>query len=169
MTIEDAVTKEAAEATESHVRFDANQGLENNSKLNTTTTPPSLITLQSRGSGIRSSEQTPSSKAGLRSGVRLNVADRKQVEVSTTSLRSKGQTIHSRDIIKIFTSDNEFIEVSPEQMERIKTMHARMEDGATFSFNYNTLLLVASVIAGLGLVSNASATIIASMLVSPIM
>jgi uncharacterized membrane protein len=45
----------------------------------------------------------------------------------------------------------------------------RFADGVEFSFNYNTLLLVASILAGLGLVSNSSATIIASMLVSPIM
>ena len=37
------------------------------------------------------------------------------------------------------------------------------------NFNYNVLLLVASVLAGLGLVSNSNATILASMLVSPIM
>jgi uncharacterized hydrophobic protein (TIGR00271 family) len=48
-------------------------------------------------------------------------------------------------------------------------VHDRFADGCEFSFNYNTLLLVASVLAGLGLVSNSSATIIASMLVSPIM
>ena len=44
-----------------------------------------------------------------------------------------------------------------------------MEDGASFSFNYNTLLFVASVLAGLGLVGNSSTTVIASMLISPIM
>ena len=44
-----------------------------------------------------------------------------------------------------------------------------MEEGVNFSFNFNTLLLVASILAGLGLVSNSTATIIASMLVSPIM
>jgi uncharacterized hydrophobic protein (TIGR00271 family) len=49
------------------------------------------------------------------------------------------------------------------------TVHDRFADGVEFSFNYNTLLLVASILAGLGLVSNSSATIIASMLVSPIM
>jgi uncharacterized hydrophobic protein (TIGR00271 family) len=48
-------------------------------------------------------------------------------------------------------------------------VHDRFADAVEFSFNYNTLLLVASILAGLGLVSNSSATIIASMLVSPIM
>ena len=41
-----------------------------------------------------------------------------------------------------------------EQIERVKLMHDKFMEGAVFSFNYNTLLLVASVIAGLGLVSN---------------
>lgn len=48
-------------------------------------------------------------------------------------------------------------------------MHKKIDEGVNFSFNYNVLLLVASVLAGLGLVSNSSVTIIASMLVSPIM
>lgn len=48
-------------------------------------------------------------------------------------------------------------------------VHDKFLEAAQFSFNYNTLLLVASILAGLGLVSNSSATIIASMLVSPIM
>jgi uncharacterized membrane protein len=48
-------------------------------------------------------------------------------------------------------------------------VHDQFADGVEFSFNYNILLLVASILAGLGLVSNSSANIIASMLVSPIM
>jgi uncharacterized membrane protein len=56
-----------------------------------------------------------------------------------------------------------------EQVERVRMMHRRFADASEFSFNYNTLLVVASILAGLGLVSNSSTTIIASMLVSPIM
>lgn len=59
--------------------------------------------------------------------------------------------------------------VSKEQIERVKVMHDRFLRDASFSFNYNTLMLVASIIASLGLVSNSSASIIASMLVSPLM
>lgn len=59
--------------------------------------------------------------------------------------------------------------VNYEQIERIKIMHERFADGCKFSFNYNVLLLTASIIAGLGLVSNSTTTVIASMLVSPIM
>lgn len=47
--------------------------------------------------------------------------------------------------------------------------HKSISDGASITFNYVILLLTASVIAGLGLVSNSVAFIIASMLVSPIM
>jgi Domain of unknown function (DUF389) len=82
---------------------------------------------------------------------------------------AKSNPIRTSDIVKIFASDDRFIEVTPEQLERVKMMHEKMEDGTTFSFNYNCLLFVASILAGLGLVSNSSATIIASMLVSPLM
>ena len=62
-----------------------------------------------------------------------------------------------------------FAEVSVEQIERVRMMRDRFLEGGRFSFNYNVLLLVASVLAALGIVSNNSTTIIASMLVSPIM
>lgn len=45
-------------------------------------------------------------------------------------------------------------------------MHKKIDDGVNFSFNFNVLLLVSSVLAALGLVSDTGATIIASMLVS---
>ena len=76
-------------------------------------------------------------------------------------------TLH--DLKKLIEHDDQFSEVTVEQIERVKLMHDKMLEGAVFSFNYNTLLLVASVIAGLGLVSGSTATVIASMLVSPIM
>jgi uncharacterized hydrophobic protein (TIGR00271 family) len=48
-------------------------------------------------------------------------------------------------------------------------MHAKFLEGSRFSFNYNTLLLIASVIAACGLAGNSVAAVIASMLVSPLM
>ena len=69
-----------------------------------------------------------------------------------------------RDLKKIIERDDNFSEVTVEQIERVKLMHDKFMNGAVFNFNYNTLLLVASVIAGLGLISNSTATIIASML-----
>jgi uncharacterized hydrophobic protein (TIGR00271 family) len=56
-----------------------------------------------------------------------------------------------------------------EQIERVRMIHEKFAEGCKFSFNYNTLLLTASILAGLGLVSDSSTTVIASMLVSPIM
>jgi uncharacterized membrane protein len=59
--------------------------------------------------------------------------------------------------------------MSIEQIERVRKMHEKFSKGSLFSFNYNMLLCVASILAGLGLVSNTITTIIASMLVSLIM
>ena len=89
-----------------------------------------------------------------------------QVVGSAGVHRSK---ITLRDLKRIIENDPSMSEVTIEQIERVKLMHDKFVDGTVFSFNYNTLLLVASVIAGLGLVSNSTASIIASMLVSPIM
>ena len=58
-------------------------------------------------------------------------------------------------------------EVEIEDIERVKIMHDRFLGDAQFNFNYTTLLVIASVIAGVGLGINSSASIIASMLVSP--
>ena len=84
---------------------------------------------------------------------------------------AKTTAIRTKDIVKIFTSDNrdEYLEVTLEELDRVKFMHEKIEEGTTFSFNYNCLLFVASMLAGLGLISNSVATIIASMLVSPLM
>ena len=91
-------------------------------------------------------------------------------ETHVESDRSKDQQqIRLRDWARIVQLSTRFSEVSTEQLERVKLMHDRFSDGAEFSFNYNTLLFVASILAGLGLITNSSATIIASMLVSPIM
>jgi uncharacterized hydrophobic protein (TIGR00271 family) len=101
----------------------------------------------------------------VRSAEHLNLAYEKHVEGET-----KASKVRMQHVVKIFQNDaDDFIEVSPEQVARIRMMHERIEQGAYFSFNYNTLLLVASVVAGCGLISNSSASVIASMLVSPIM
>lgn len=124
----------------------------------------------------------------LRSGIRAEnvVHDEDSPSVS----------MGAKDIVKIFTTDKEYTEVTHEQVERVKKsecisylavcsvslhaclshytlslilVHKKIEDGVNFSFNFNVLLLVSSILAGLGLVSDNSTTIIASMLVSPIM
>jgi hypothetical protein len=75
-----------------------------------------------------------------------------------------GRKTRLEDLRRIIEADDRFEEVTVEQIERVKLMHDRFMEGAVPNFNYNTLLLVAAVIAGLGLVSNSTATIIASML-----
>ena len=136
------------------------------------------------GSSSSSSSRKKSNRSsGLRSGVRLDRAyGRTTVEPSPTAAASsecddddtmmsktKQEKIRAKHLVKILVDDENFIEVSPEQLKRIHSMHKKIDDEASFSFNYNTLLCVASVLGGLGLVSNSTTTIIASMLVSPIM
>lgn len=96
-----------------------------------------------------------SSKVGDSLIQSINTAD------GTNPLRTN---VKLRDLKKIIERDDNFSEVTVEQIERVKLMHDKFMNGAVFNFNYNTLLLVASVIAGLGLISNSTATIIASML-----
>jgi len=74
-----------------------------------------------------------------------------------------------KDVERILLPDNEYTSVNAEQLQRIRKIHLQFSEGSKFSFNYNTLLLVASFLAGFGLANNSSTTIIASMLVSPIM
>jgi hypothetical protein len=71
-------------------------------------------------------------------------------------------TLH--DLKKVLQEDLSTSEVTIEQIKRVKMMHDKFYEGAVFNFNYNTLLIVASVIAALGLVSDSTATVIASML-----
>jgi hypothetical protein len=98
----------------------------------------------------------------------LNSAHLDSSSTDNDTVRKTGH-ITLNDLKKIIERDDNFSEVTVEQIERVRVMHDKFLEGTMFSFNYNTLLLVASVIAGLGLVSNSTATIIASMLVSPIM
>ena len=58
-------------------------------------------------------------------------------------------------------------EVTIEDIDRTKLMHDRFLGDSQFNFNYTTLLIIASVIAAMGLANNGGASIIASMLVSP--
>jgi uncharacterized hydrophobic protein (TIGR00271 family) len=96
-------------------------------------------------------------------------------EVITTRrhdpLQSQGavRSVGLGDLPKIFRTSVAFTSVSHEQIERVRNMHEKFTEGSQFSFNYNTLLVAASVLAGLGLASNSSTMIISSMLVSPIM
>ena len=74
-----------------------------------------------------------------------------------------------QNVFSIFKGDDSFMEVSREEVQRVRVMHKRFREGAEFAFNYNVLLIIASLIAALGLGGNSTATVIASMLVSPLM
>ena len=116
----------------------------------------------------------------MRGAVRMTLANHSTIDAddgsqaigrSSTEPPAARNKVRTRDIVQIFVDENrrDFIQVTPEQVDRVRAMHQKMADGTRFTFNYNTLLLVASLLAGLGLISNSSTTIIASMLVSPIM
>ena len=127
-------------------------------------------------------EDTPAISSAVNpSNASTNYSSRSHLEVRKSTISghnnldddktSKPTSIRTKDIVRIFTADDRdvYLEVTPEELERVKVMHEKMDDGTTFSFNYNCLLFVASMLAGLGLISNSVATIIASMLVSPLM
>ena len=59
--------------------------------------------------------------------------------------------------------------VSRKQVIRIRKMHDKISEGVNWDFNYGTLLVIACLVSGLGLVTNSSTTVISSMLLSPFM
>ena len=91
------------------------------------------------------------------------------VQGDSESLRNGSGNNVIRDFFMIFKGDDSYLEVSREEIQRVRAMHKRFMEGAQFAFNYNVLLFIASLIAALGLGGNSSATVIASMLVSPLM
>ena len=105
----------------------------------------------------------------LRSGQRLSHAKPDHVEnydqdENPDMSKTQKEKIRFKHIVKIFVGEQKVTTVSPEQLYRVRTMHKKIKDETSFSFNFNTLLMVSSILAALGLVSNSSATIIASML-----
>jgi uncharacterized hydrophobic protein (TIGR00271 family) len=93
---------------------------------------------------------------------------------SSNSSNNKAILLNSGSIglqhVKEFMRNStHFSEITQEQIDRVRLMHDRFQEGSQFSFNYNTLLAVVSILAGLGLVSNSLTAVIAIMLVSPIM
>lgn len=86
--------------------------------------------------------------------------------VGPEMLKPESMTI--LEFLKQFISPMyDLTEVTVQDIERVKMMHDRFVGDAQFSFNYSTLLVIASVIAGVGLGVDSAASIIASMLVSP--
>jgi uncharacterized hydrophobic protein (TIGR00271 family) len=95
--------------------------------------------------------------------------DESKTETGRESGASDGTKVTVRDVVRVFRRSDALIEVTNEDIERVKIMHDKFMDASKFSFNYNVLLIIASILAALGLGSNSVATIIASMLVSPLM
>jgi hypothetical protein len=77
--------------------------------------------------------------------------------------------VNREDVKNVFRTSTTTGSVSFEQIQRIKMMHDKIADGVDFDFNYYCLLLVASIVAALGLALGSSTTVISSMLLSPIM
>jgi len=82
---------------------------------------------------------------------------------------NKHGRVNRHDVKQIFKASSTTGTVTMEQLLRIKNMHEKIDAGIHFDFNYCWLLIVASVVAGLGLASDSSTTVISSMLLSPIM
>lgn len=87
----------------------------------------------------------------------------------TERTNQTARKINRNDVKQIFRGSTTTGTVSIEQLTRIKRMHEKISDGVKWDFNYCCLLMVASVVAGLGLAMDSSTTVISSMLLSPIM
>lgn len=92
-------------------------------------------------------------------------------EETNDPLISKPTTkgVKLKDMADVLRTSVQISSVTMEQIQRVRQMHKKFSEGTEFDFNYSTLLVVASVLAGLGLASGSGTTVIASMLVSPIM
>ena len=117
-------------------------------------------------------ESRESASTGVTATTMRRAVDSERIRRRSVAVNGRNKR-NARDIIQhvpdILRASHSYENVTEEQIERIRTMHKKIEVAAKFTFNYNTLLFVASVLAALGLVSNSSTTVIASMLVSPIM
>ena len=87
-----------------------------------------------------------------------------------TGLIEAGRKIRREDVQRVFEkSTTTGASVSQEQIARIRAIHHKISEGARWNFNYCSLLIIASVVAGLGLASDSPSTVVSSMLLSPIM
>ena len=60
-------------------------------------------------------------------------------------------------------------EQKEEQKQRIEMVYNKISKGVAMKFNYLSLLVIASIVAGMGLATGSSTSVISSMLLSPIM
>jgi uncharacterized hydrophobic protein (TIGR00271 family) len=88
---------------------------------------------------------------------------------TSTPNSSPSRKIKKQDVVQIFRPSGTTGVVTREQVIRIRKMHDKISDGVEFNFNYVTLLMIACIVAGLGLATDSSTTVISSMLLSPLM
>ena len=87
----------------------------------------------------------------------------------SAATQNAARKINREDVKGIFQASHTKGTVTIEQVIRIKAMHDKISNGVNFNFNYYCLLMIASVVAGLGLALDSATTVISSMLLSPIM
>jgi len=85
------------------------------------------------------------------------------------SHQTPGRKIHRKDVQNVFRGSTTTGTVSIQQIVRIKRIHDKISEGVEWDFNYTILLMVASIVAGIGLAIDSATTVISSMLLSPIM
>ena len=103
------------------------------------------------------------------SGVSFTNTPKVNVSGTDTSNRTAGRHINKHDVKNVFLGSTTTGVVSQTQIARIRKMHEKISDGVTWDFNYSCLLMVASIVAGIGLAMDSATTVISSMLLSPIM
>ena len=111
-----------------------------------------------RPSFIHRRRHHPRNKTPTTSVMGQSVLEDVQESVGTDSSSPR---IGVKEMVNVLRRSDARIQVNWEQIERVKYMHDRFTQGSEFSFNYNVLLMVASLLAALGLVSNSSTTVIA--------
>lgn len=95
-----------------------------------------------------------------------NATDPSKPRDGSGAARPADRVEHIRRILRVSTA---ITEVTSADIQRVRMVYQRFYEDSILSFNYNCLLIIASILAALGLAANSSATIIASMLVSPLM
>jgi hypothetical protein len=76
---------------------------------------------------------------------KLEEEERRQSDRGTAA---DHHTITFRDVAKVFVRSDSLLTVEDEDIERVKIMHDTFLESSQFSFNYNVMLGVASILAG---------------------
>ena len=94
-------------------------------------------------------------------------------DATQSSTPSKGSRFRALHRFSVFSSPSKMEvqtqEQQEEQKQRIEFVYNKISKGVDMKFNYLSLLVIASIVAGMGLATNSSTSVISSMLLSPIM